>query len=194
MIQFNKLEFVTSTTLHINASVQDLSYYTNVYIDKIVIDTEDTVCPTGPSDNPPVSLSVEDTKSIDMIIDVSDATKKGAKMLFVYVGCSGVPAATTPCGLDSEYSLKLAVDFSCIYKEGLKKAGCTKGCGCIGADCEIDVAFANFALQYFRLTTAIENDDVENAYDAWCLMTYRKRRRALGKNAAPAVKGCGCNG
>ena len=43
MIQFNNLEFLTSKKLRINTEVLDLDYFAHVYIDSIVIDTEDAV-------------------------------------------------------------------------------------------------------------------------------------------------------
>ena len=194
MIQFNNLEFITSKKLRINAEVVNLSYFANVYIDNIIIDTEDTVCPSGPSSNPPLIFhpSGSNLKSINQIIDVSELVKDGTKMLFVYIGCKGAPAANTPCGMDSEYSMKPVVDYKDLYREGLTRAGCVGGCGCIGVECEIDKAFANFALQYFRLTTAIDNDDVETAYDAWYHIMHKggEKRLAIKQTNKP----CGCNG
>lgn len=194
MIQFNNLEFLTSKKLRVNAEVLDLDYYANVYIDSIVIDTEDTVCPSGPSENPPIVFHPSGTqlKSIDQIIDVSDVVKVETKMLFVYVKCTGVPCPSTPCGMDGEYSMKPVVDYKEIYKEGLVRAGCVGSCGCIGAECEIDVAFANFALQYFRLTAALDNDDAGTAYDAWYNLMHKGGTKRLSANQT--LKPCGCNG
>ena len=38
--------------LIIDVSIRDLSYYENVYIDSIIIDTQDTYIPSGPSNSP----------------------------------------------------------------------------------------------------------------------------------------------
>ena len=194
MIQFNNLEFLTSRKLRVNAEVLDLDYFANVYIDSVIIDTEDTVCPTGPSDNPPIVFHPSGTnlKSIDQIIDVSEIVIPETKMLFVYIKCTGVPTPDTPCGMDGEYSMKPVVNYQDIYKEGLTRAGCVGGCGCLGVECEIDTAFANFALQYFRLTTALDNDDVETAYDAWIHITHKGRSKRL--SIKQTTKPCGCNG
>lgn len=194
MIQFNTLEFVNAKTLRIDISVMDLAYYTNVYIGKILIDTEDTVLSTCPSENPPLVIepSGQGLKSYKQAIDVSSIVDKGAKMLFVYVECLGVPAPNTPCGMDSEYSMKPVVDYECIYKEGLKKAKCVGKCGCLDGNCSIDTAFANFSLQYFRLVSALENDDVETAYDAWYYLSHRGGKKRL--NPVQLTKPCGCNG
>lgn len=194
MIKFNNLEFLTSKKLRVNVEVLDLDYYKHVYIDSIIIDTEDTVCPSGPSDNPAIVFypTEETPKAVDQIIDVSEIVNVETKMLFVYIKCSGVPSSSTPCGLDSEYSMRPVVNFADVYKEGLKRAGCVGGCGCIGVDCEIDTAFANFALQYFRLTSALDNDDVETAYDAWFHLMHKGGSKRLA--VKQTTKPCGCNG
>ena len=193
MFDFNDLKFINPRTLKIDVSVVDLEYFDHVGIGRILIDTEDTVLPTGPSKNALViSVPESDLKSYKGVIDVSELIKKGDRMLFVYVECRGIPAPNTPCGLDSEYSMKAVVNYECIYKEGLRKAKCVGNCGCLDGDCEIDVAFANFALQYFRLVTALENDAIETAYDAWYHLSQRGGKKRLG---VPTFnKPCGCNG
>lgn len=194
MIQFNNLEFLTSKKLRVNVEVSDLDYYANVYIDSVIIDTEDTVCPSGPSDNPPIIFSPSGNrlKSMDQIIDVSSIVDVETKMLFVYIKCKGVPSPSTPCGMDGECTLKPVVCYQDVYKEALQRAGCVGGCGCLGVECEIDTAFANFALQYFRLVTALDNGDVGTAYDAWYHLMHKggEKRLAVDKTAKP----CGCNG
>lgn len=194
MIQFNNLEFLTSKKLRVNVEVLDLDYFANMYIDSIVIDTEDTVCPTGPSDNPPIVYHPSGTnlKSIDQIIDVSEIVNAETKMLFVYIKCGGIPTPSTPCGMDGEYSMKPVVDYKAIYKEGLKRAGCVGGCGCLGVECEIDTAFANFALQYFRLTSALDVHDWTSAYLAYCALLRKKPSAKIAN--LPVKKRCGCNG
>lgn len=53
MINFNELRVSPDRkSLIIDVSVKDLSYYENVYIDSIIIDTQDTFINSGPSDSP----------------------------------------------------------------------------------------------------------------------------------------------
>lgn len=191
MVQFNTLEFLTPKTLHINASIQDIEYFENVYIDKIVIDTESTVGSTGPSDNPALIYTIEEpSKNINLVLDVSNMVKVRPQMLFVYVHCTGAPSADTPCGLDEEYDMSAVVDYTAIYNYALRLAKTSGGCKCTSGDCEIDVVFANFALQYFRMEKSLENEDYDTAYEAYCYLINKGKEKRI----AIKPKGCNCNG
>lgn len=62
MINFNELRISEcDKKLVIDISVSPLSYYTDVYIDKIIIDTQDTYIGTGPSANPIYQYIVPET-------------------------------------------------------------------------------------------------------------------------------------
>ena len=53
MVNFNELRVSPDRkNLIIDVSIKDLSYYENVYIDSIIIDTQDTYIPSGPSNSP----------------------------------------------------------------------------------------------------------------------------------------------
>lgn len=193
MIQFNDLQFLTSKTLRINAEVIDLEYYNSVYIDSIIIDTEDTVCETGPSSDPPFSIDIEGSpKSVNMTLDVSTLLANGPKMLFVYVRCAGVPYPEPPCGLDNQDTMMPVVDYSTIYDKALAIARCNGKCGCVDGNCEIDTQFANFALQYFRLKEALGAKRWSDAYDAYCWLMHKTGNVAYKTSSAKG--GCGCNG
>lgn len=59
MIQFNELRVTPDNKkLIIDASVKDLQYYNNVYIDAVIIDTQDTYVANGPSTKPIFSYEV----------------------------------------------------------------------------------------------------------------------------------------
>lgn len=191
MIQFNKLEFVNCKTLYLQAYVMSLSYYANVYITSIIIDTEDTVCETGPSSNAPFRMNVPNKpKFVDTTIDVSSLVKNGPKMLFVYMECGGVPSSYTPCGLDNQNTMQAVVDYAPLYETALKLAQCTSKCGCSDGSCEIDVVFANFSLQYFRLKACLENKMWSDAYDAYRFLM----KKGKFKNGKTLKTPCNCNG
>lgn len=68
MIQFNELRVTPDgKRLIIDASVKDLQYYNDVYIDTIVIDTQDTYMANGPSGNPIFSYTVDGTDTIQTV-------------------------------------------------------------------------------------------------------------------------------
>lgn len=65
MVQFNELRITPDgKNLIIDVSVQDMEYYDNVFIDSIIIDTEDTYIPSGPSTNPIFSYTVEESSDV----------------------------------------------------------------------------------------------------------------------------------
>lgn len=189
MIQFNDLKFLTPKTLYIDAEVSDLSYYDNVIIESIIIDTESTATSTGPSDNPALVIDVN-SKSYNNVIDVTDLVKDKSGILFVYAKASGTPALDTPCGLDIEYTLQIAIDYSYVYDKALKLAKCVSKCSCADGKCAIDTVFANFALQYYRMESAIKLGQWSNAYDAYCYLMHKSGNESFrgGK-----VKTCSCN-
>lgn len=68
MIQFNELRVTPDgKKLIIDASVKGLHYYNDVYIDTIVIDTQDTYMANGPSGNPIFSYTVDGADTIQTV-------------------------------------------------------------------------------------------------------------------------------
>lgn len=198
MIQFNELKFLDCNNLKIDAQIpflptesnSSVGYLDNCYIDRILIDTQDTVCESGPSTK---AIEVKTytnhpTRIIETINTSQFSNCATPKMLFVYVHMSGTPAPNTPCGWDNEYDMCAVANLAQVYQYAYKQIKCTKGCGCVGQDCAVDANFANFALQYFRLTTALDIKDWPTAYDAYLtLMRCRNKRRKT-----PNYKPCGC--
>lgn len=169
-----------------------MEYYDNVYMDSIIIDTEDTVCETGPSSNPPYELHLDRVKSVNMTLDVSNLVKNGPKMLFVYIRCTGVPAQDTPCGLDNQDAMQPVVDYQAVYNGALKLAKCIGKCGCLDGECSVDTAFANFALQYFRMEQGLKDGNWADAYNAYCWLMHKYGN--VGYKSSEAKRGCSCNG
>lgn len=194
MVQFNELRFLAPGALQIDVSVIDLPYYDNVFIDSIIIDTEDTYCDTGPSSNPALIYPAggTDTKFVNTLLDVADILCNGPKMLFVWVTTIGNPSGDVPCGEDVPFKVKAVVDPKDIYNEAMRKLKCTSGsCGCGQSKCIVDANLANFSLQYLRMQTALSVEDWTTAYEAYCsLLRKRPSKRITGKSRKP----CGCNG
>ena len=196
MVEFNELRFISPTLLQISAKVMDLPYFENVTIDKIIIDTEDTYCGNGsPSANPVFEYTVGDGtyKIARYVFDMKDILCRSPKMLYVWIKTNGIPSSDTPCGLDKEYTLGVAVELSAIYEEALRKIRCASGnCGCVGKKCAVDAEYANFALQYFRLTSALDIKDWDTAYLAYCALLRKRPSKSM--TLQPKTKRCGCNG
>lgn len=62
MVIINELRITPDgKNLIVEATVENLEYYKQVYIDSVVIDTQDTYSANGPSNNPVYSVEFEDT-------------------------------------------------------------------------------------------------------------------------------------
>ena len=126
MIEFKELRVTPDgKTLIIDASVKDLSYYDDVYIDSLTIDTQDTYSESGSSTNPifyyeVASVSDENKKRIRLELNSSVLGKPiTGNMFFVYITVKGTPAADTPCGLDNVTTLGVTADLYPFYKSSI---------------------------------------------------------------------------
>ena len=126
MIEFKELRVTPDgKTLIIDVSVKDLSYYDNVYIDSLTIDTQDTYSESGSSTNPifyyeVASVSDENKKKIRLELNSSVLGKPiTGNMFFVYITVKGTPAPDTPCGLDNVTTLGVTADLYPFYKSSI---------------------------------------------------------------------------
>ena len=125
MIEFKELRVTPDgKTLIIDAAVKDLSYYDNVYIKSVTVDTQDTYSESGPSTNPlfhyeVASVSEENKKRIRLELNSSVLGDITGNMFFVYITVKGTPAADTPCGLDNVTTLGVTADLYPFYKSSI---------------------------------------------------------------------------
>ena len=123
MIIFNELRVSDITSkLIIDASVSTLSYYTDVYIDKIRIDTQDNYVGTGPSSTPIYESTIEGNLK-DIRIELTEAdlgdSSINTTLFFVYISIKGTPSPDSPCGADKINSLGVVANLSLIYKHAV---------------------------------------------------------------------------
>lgn len=123
MIIFNELRVSeTDNKLIIDASVSTLTYYSNVYIDKISIDTQDNYVGTGPSSTPIYQQTVEgNIKDIRLELDeaILNNSSINTTLFFVYISIKGTPSPEAPCGADKINSLAVVANLSPIYKQAI---------------------------------------------------------------------------
>ena len=125
MIEFKELRVTPDgKTLIIDASVKDLSYYDNVYIDSLTIDTQDTYSESGSSTNPlfhyeVASVSEENKKRIRLELNNTVLGDITGNMFFVYITVKGTSAPDTPCGLDNIVTLGVTADLYPFYKSSI---------------------------------------------------------------------------
>jgi hypothetical protein len=125
MIEFTNLSISPEgDLLLIEASVPNESYYTDVYIDSITIDTPDKYANSGPSTTPVYSYNVpegENTKTVRLVLKPLDTLLASFNgMILVYAKARGVPAADTPCGKDNITTLGVAINLYPYYQKGMQ--------------------------------------------------------------------------
>ena len=144
MVQFNELKITPDgQRLIIDVSIKDLEYYTNVYLDTIQIDTQDTFVESGPSSEVVYTKVIEgDTKLVRLELGTGDLLPTlSDNLFFVYVRIKGTPAANTPCGMDNIITLGVVSNLYPLYQHAfsyIKELNDT---------CSIPKNFINYILQ-----------------------------------------------
>lgn len=204
MIKFNEL-YITPDRKHliIDASVQSLSYYDNVYIDSVQVDTQKTFREDGPSikpfyfyqvdQNAPVYTEAQQvytgednaevfvndtTKNVRLIVDIDGVSDS---IFFVYVITGGDPAPDTPCGMKNPVTMGIAFNKYLIY---LPLLNTIKS---IERDCEIPDSFLKNAARYEAFKVALELGNYPTVIKYWEYFTKHKEH-------SPHSKPCGCHG
>lgn len=163
MIQFNNLKITSDgKSLIVDAAVKDLEYYTDVYIDSVLIDTQDTFVDSGPSSKAIIKTIEGDNKSISLELGIEDLISNlNENLFFVYIKTKGTPAADTPCGMDNSITLGVTFNFYPKYQYGfnfIKELSNT---------CIIPKNFINFILQYKAFELAVKTGNYTEAIKYW---------------------------
>jgi len=164
MIQFNKLSInQAGTILTIDASVKDESYYTNVYIDNVAIDTQDTFLETGPSTNKIYLNTLSgNNKSIQLSLTYSDLLQAlDSNMFFVWITTKGTPSSDTPCGEDVISTVGVAIDLYPLYQYAINYMNELTN------NCNIPKGFINFILRLKALKLAIQTGNYTKSINFW---------------------------
>ena len=168
MIEFKELRVTPDgKTLIIDAAVKDLSYYDNVYIDSLTIDTQDTYSESGSSTNPLFhyevsSVSDENKKRIRLELNSSVLGKPiTGNMFFVYITVKGTPAADTPCGLDNVTTLGVTADLYPFYKSSINHMKELEN------ECEPSKNFIDSLLRFKAFELSIRTGHYTQAIKCW---------------------------
>lgn len=146
MVQFNELRITPDgQKLIIDVSVKDLKYYTDVYLNSIQIDTQDTFVESGPSSEVAYTKTIDgNSKSVRLELGIGDLLPTLTdNLFFVYIRTKGTPAANTPCGDDNSLSLGTIFYPYGIYCNLLKTLQ-LEGIG----PCNVPKAFVNEFFKY----------------------------------------------
>lgn len=196
MLQFNELRLTADNKcLIIDAQVEDISYFDNVKIDSILIDTQDTWSPNGPSDKATTVYSQNGGTALDILEDSTGRhvrvevkspliTPAANNMYFVYVvaDVSNAPEASlAPCECNKEIIIGTVVNLYTLYTilmGGIKELGNT---------CEIPSTFINAFLRQQAIDACIKAGNYPLAIKYW-------KAFFLGTEKLYISKSCGCNG
>lgn len=183
MIHFNELRITPDgQNLIIDVSVLGESYYQNVYIDNIVIDTQDTYVGTGPSSKPVYSYSVpsdSQLKHLRLNLDSIDlGTLNG--LFFVYVRTKGTPAADTPCGMDNITTMGTVTNVYPFYQKAMNYIGE------VASNCAVPQDFIDYILKLKALELAVRTGNYPDAIKYYNKFFNGKENIVVRKG------GCGC--
>lgn len=162
MVRFNELR-ITEDGRHfiIDVSVLNETYYNNVYLDSIVIDTQNTYIKNGPSSTPVYSYPEEDgleenLKHVRLVLDTTDIPDLG-DLFFVHVRVKGTPAPDTPCGMDNITTLGVVCN---LYPFYLRAMNYIKE---LTRRCAIPQNFINYILKLKALEIAVRTGNYTDA-------------------------------
>lgn len=204
MIIFDQLRISDNgKRMYINAHVNKASYFDDIYIDSIVIQTSDRVSETDPglptSDYIYIKKMDGNTKELSLVLEASDLSKSwetdanaiafgrgemSRTLFFVYIKCKGVPGACTPCRLDEETTLGVVFDENVLHQRVMDY---TKE---LLMDCVVPVDFIDFILLWNAFKAAIETEHYIPAIKFFNMLFGE-----VGKSCRSLpIKSCGCHG
>ena len=198
MIRFNELK-IENNYIIIDVQIEEEKYFKDMYIDSIVIDTQDTFIANGPSSkaiytktfNTDTDINKEEivyTQGIDkynrvrIYIDGKNLNVDIHKtMFFVYVIAGGTPSADTPCRWDENKALHTLVDTQVLYNNMIQYVKE------LNKDCSTPDNFINAILQFNAIDLALKTNQYPLAIDLW-------KRFYSDIESNVVLPNCGCNG
>jgi hypothetical protein len=193
MVLFDRLQVSDSgRMLYMDVHVNKASYFDNIYIDKVIIQTQEQVSeadPLSPGDEYIYKLEVEpNTKELHLALNAStdfDVVCKtlSDKLLFVYVICKGVHDECTPCRLVEMTTLGVTFDEALLYQHVMQYTSQ------LVDTCDIPKEFIDFILLWNGFKAAVETEHYLTAIDFWKKLFDRNYGAYIGKS-----KPCGCHG
>lgn len=183
MIQFNQLlVHPDNSGIYIDCQVLDQPYFTNVYIDKVIVHTQDTYSPNFSNLTPVFIQTITgNNKSLKLTIDKSQIMIKSMedKIFFVIIETKGTPASNTPCGLDNKSTIGVTYNDKSIYNQALSYINQAYN------ECSIPRDFIDFILRYKALQVCIKAQDYSQTIKYW--------KKFIGSPNVVIPK-CNCNG
>jgi hypothetical protein len=161
MTQFNELVFNTEAkTLIVDTSVQNLSYFADVYIKAIYITTEEFSSTGIPAIKVYTHTVEEGANLTNVRLEITSSellVDNLNHLFFVYVETIGNPSAETPCGADTSINVGVIYDRKPLYDRTL--------CFINKLDdkCSVSKEFMDFILKMNALEYAFKTKDYSEA-------------------------------
>lgn len=174
---------ILNKALVIKAAVKNEEYYTDVYISKVTIDTDDTFIPNGPSNTSIYTRSFENEKEIELELSplVLGLDNLQDNVFYVYIEATGTPAPNTPCGKDNIITVGIAINFESIYPIAMNYIRE------IESKCTIPTGFIDMILKVKALKLAVKTCNYTMVNKLW--------KKLFKGKIEPSVKyNCGCYG
>ena len=191
MVIFDRLQISDNgSRLNIDVHVNQADYFNNIYIDKVVIQTQDQVSemdPLTPGDEYIYQFEADgDIKTLHLSLNASTDFESvlntlSDKLLFVYVICKGVPDPCTPCRLDEMTTLGVTFDEALLYQKIMQY---TRQ---LADSCEIPKDFIDLILLWNGFKAAVETEHYIVAIDFW-------KKLFAADSVFTVTKPCGCHG
>lgn len=170
------------SALSLSCSVKTDSYYKNVYLDKILIDTQENYSDSGPSDSAyTLKTFTDNTKTFSIDKDTTIPIDLKHNIIYIWIVTKGSPTADVPCGKDNKNTLGVAVYIKEIYEIIL----CALRELASGNKCNIPKNFIDKYFQYKGLIYALDTEHYLQA-NSW----YKKFFN--GTTSTTTNTGCSC--
>lgn len=178
MIQINDCKITQQGKyLTVLAQIEPYTYFDDVIIHKVYIDTDTTFDITGPSSK--AIVYTVDAKTAYITMDTDSLTNK---LFFIWIEASGTPSDDTPCDMKDNLILTYAFDNTMLYQKGSCLIKNLKGC-------IPSAAMIDFIIQSNALKIALNIGEYSTAIKMW--------QKLMGTQISKApdnVRGCGCHG
>lgn len=189
MVEFNSLYINPEcNNLIIDVSVLNKPYYNDIYIDSIVIDTQDTFIASGPSSYPVYLHTFNDNeKRVSLNISEGDFLNlKGAfndTLFFIYVILKGTPSPDTPCGEDNSVCVRAVANMFNYYQKAMYYVKEIEN------TCLIPKKFIDCLLQFKALELSLKTGNYPLAIKYWNKF-FKDNYKLYGSNFKSL--NCGC--
>lgn len=152
-------------TLIIHAAVDQKSFYSHVFIDSVVIDTQSTYVSSGPSNTPLYTQtlqSYDNRKELRLELDMQDLGVDSERtMFFVYIKSRGDVSPEVPCAAVRDLIMGTVINLRPIYTKALHYMKE------MGRDCEIPKGFIDLILRVKALELAVRTGNYPQAIRYW---------------------------